>query len=148
MISKILIPTDFSPASWNAAQVGLDFSVMNVDTTISFLHIYPLSARYAKKEDKKVNNPQLKEMKMRMNLLASKLSDKSEDFIENVVLSGNVEYTLLKFIRENHFDLVIIGINSNGQNNEIGSHTVSVIKESGIPVLIVPNRSPDGFIAS
>lgn len=74
--------------------------------------------------------------------------DFSDDKIRNVVLSGNVEETMMQFIKEHSFDLVIVGINSNGHDNEIGSHTVRVIRESGVPVMIVPNRIPDGAIAS
>lgn len=83
-----------------------------------------------------------------MNQLSHNISDLSDDRIKNVVLSGNVEETMMQFIKDHKFDLVIVGINSNGHNNDIGSHTVRVIKESGVPVMIVPNRSMHGAIAS
>lgn len=149
MISSILIPTDFSPASWTATQVGLELSRLNNDATISFLHIYPNSAKYSLKDSKKANQHVLEEMKDRMNQLSLSLSDQSMERINNVVLSGNVEDTMLKFIKEHKFDLVIVGVNSNGINNEIGSHTVSLIEKSGTPVLVVPNNpAPYGAIAS
>lgn len=148
MISSILIPTDFSPASWNATQLGLELSRLNSDLVISFLHVYPISSRYTHKDSLSPNDHKLDEVRLRMNHLAEGLIDHPEDRIKNVVLSGNVENTMLQFIKEHDFDLVIVGINSNGQNNEIGSHTVSVIKESGVPVMIVPNRVTDGAIAS
>ncbi|WP_421765104.1 universal stress protein [Ekhidna sp.] len=147
VISSILIPTDFSPASWNATQVALELSRLNSDLVISLLHIYPNSSRYTHKNNLLPEN-KLDEVRGRMNQLAQGLLDHSEDKIKNVVLSGNVEDTLLQFIKEHDFDLVIVGINSNGQNNDIGSHTVSVIKESGVPVMIVPNKLVDGAIAS
>ena len=148
MISSILIPTDFSPASWNAAQVGLELSKLNGDATISFLHIYPVSSKYAHKNGPKATDSQLEEVKQRMNQLSHNISDLSDDRIKNVVLSGNVEETMMQFIKDHKFDLVIVGINSNGHSNDIGSHTVRVIKESGVPVMIVPNRSMHGAIAS
>lgn len=148
MITSILIPTDFSPASWNATQVGIELYQLYKETTISFLHIYPDSARYSKKELPKVAESQLQQVKERMNHLSHNLMDFSDDKIRNVVLSGNVEETMMQFIKEHSFDLVIVGINSNGHDNEIGSHTVRVIRESGVPVMIVPNRIPDGAIAS
>ncbi|MEP1032237.1 universal stress protein [Ekhidna sp.] len=140
MISSILIPTDFSPASWNATQVGLELSRLNTEAILSFLHIYPLAARHTQKDIQVISKQKLEEVEKRMNQLAVDLIEQPEQRIKNMVLSGNVEETMIRFIRENHFDLVIVGINGNGQNNEIGSHTVSVIKESGIPVMIVPNR--------
>ncbi|WP_424964332.1 universal stress protein [Ekhidna sp.] len=148
MISSILIPTDFSPASWNAAKVGLELSKLNGDATISFLHIYPVSSKYSHKSGSSANSKQLEEVKHRMNQLSHDISDISDDRIQNVVLSGNVEDTMMQFIKEHNFDLVIVGINSNGYDNEIGSHTVRVIKESGVPVMIVPNRTTHGAIAS
>lgn len=144
VISSILIPTDFSPASWKATQVGLEMSRLYKDVKISILHVYPASI-----STKKNNQPILKEVESRMNHLAKNLTDQSEKIIKNVVLSGNVGDTLLKFINENNFDLVIVGVNSNGVNNEIGSHTVNMIEKSGTPVLVVPNTpSPYGAIAS
>lgn len=148
MISSILIPTDFSPASWNATQIGLELSRLNDETILSFLHIYPLSARYSQKDLQVISKQKLNEVEKRMDHLSTGLMDHPEKRIRNMVLSGNVEETMLRFMRENEFDLVILGINSNGRNNEIGSHTVSVIKESGIPVMIVPNRIADGDFAS
>lgn len=148
VISSILIPTDFSPASWNATQVGLELSKLHRNATISFLHIYPVSSRYSEGEGLEATVSKLNEMQNRMNQLAQSLLDQPDKKIKNVVLSGNVEKTMIRFIREHEFDLVIVGINSNGHNNEIGSHTVKVIKESGIPVMIVPNRLTDGTIAS
>ena len=148
VISRILIPTDFSPASWHATQVGLELSRLHGNSVISFLHIYPVSARYTVEKSAKAVELKLVEVKERMNKLSNKLADLSSDKINNVVLSGNVEETMLRFIKEHEFDLVIVGINSNGHTNEMGSHTISVIQESGVPVLIVPNISVNGAIAS
>lgn len=146
MISSILIPTDFSPASWKATQVGLEMSRLNKDVKLSILHVYPVSKSH--KNGTASAQPVLKDVEDRMNKLAKNLTDESDEIINNVVLSGQVEDTLLNFIKENKFDLVIVGVNSNGANNEIGSHTISMIKKSGIPVMIVPNKDTHGAIAS
>ena len=148
MISSILIPTDFSPASWNATQVGLELSRLNGLAKLSFLHVYPVPAKYLENGHKQMTVKKMELMKSRMNQLAHDLSEKAEDRIDNVVLPGNVGDVMMQFIRENQFDLVIVGINSNGQNNDIGSHTINIIKESGIPVMIVPNKSDDGAARS
>ena len=144
VISSILIPTDFSPASWNATQLGLELSRLNVSTRLSFLHVYPVSPKYIDKAAIEANSELLEVMKSRMNELSHSLTEKPEDLINNIVLSGNVDEVMLQFIKENDFDLIIVGINGNGQNNELGSHTIRVIRESGVPVMIVPNKSDDG----
>ena len=146
VISNILIPTDFSPASWNATQIGLEISRLNSHASLSFLHIYPVTSKYVDVGKRKTNDEELDRMRSRMNQLSHSLSisDNENINIDNVVLSGNVDEIIAQFMHENQFDLVIVGINSNGQNNDIGSHTVKLIKESGVPVMIVPNRSDNG----
>lgn len=148
MISSILIPTDFSPASWSATQFGLEISRLNSHAKLSFLHVYPVSSKHLKNGNRKATTAKMEVMKNRMNQLAHDLSEKTEDRIRNVVLAGNVEEVMMQFIKENEFDLVIVGINSNGQNNDIGSHTIKVIRESGVPVMIVPNKPENGATAS
>ena len=76
-----------------------------------------------------------------MNKLARDLIENPEEKINNVVLSGNVEETMLKFIDENEFDLVILGINGNGSDNNVGSHTLSVLEKCCTPVMVIPNNS-------
>ncbi len=140
--------TDFSPASWNAIQMGLEMTRDN-DAKLSILHVYPLTSRFLDEKKQSELSPKLQEVRFRMNQLTEKVFDKLTDKIENVVLSGNVEETMLQFIREHDFDLVIIGINSNGCDNEVGSHTLSLLRKSNIPVMIVPNDpTADGAIAS
>ncbi len=138
MISSILIPTDFSPASWNATQLGIELFQRHEDTKLSLLHVYPIAAKY--QEDSEDTEKKIEHMKNRMIQLSNDLNEKITNAIENVVLPGNVNDVMLEYIENNRFDLVIVGINSNGQNNDIGSHTINVIEKSGVPVMIVPNR--------
>lgn len=112
---------------------------------LKFLHVYPLSKRNSDHIEK--DSSMIAAVQNRMDKLAKDLSDKSEEVIENVVLSGDVEEKLIEFISQNHSDLVIVGVNSNGVNNEIGRHTLSIIEKSGVPVLIVPNKQVNGAIA-
>lgn len=145
MISSILIPTDFSQASWKATQLGLELSRTNENIRLSILHIFPSTSN---EEARKSSQIQLEKVKDRMNKLTKELTDQ-HDSINNLVMSGNIEEVLIKFIKEGDFDLVIVGVNSNGINNEIGSHTMSMIEKSEIPVMVVPNdTSSYGAIAS
>ena len=138
MISSILIPTDFSPASWKATQLGIELFQRYEETKLSLLHVYPIATKY--QEDIEDTEKKIEHMKNRMIQLSNDLNEKITDAIENVVLPGNVNDVMLEYIENNRFDLVIVGINSNGQNNDIGSHTINVIEKSGVPVMIVPNR--------
>ena len=147
MISSILIPTDFSPASWKATQFGIELYRMNKELKLSVLHVYPVSSNTMSMRSNGYLSL-LEEVKIKMNKLSEELVEKP-NIIDNVVLPGNVEHTLIDFIHQNSFDLVIVGINGNGYNNDIGSHTVNVIENSGVPVMIVPNNpSTHGALTS
>ena len=116
---------------------------MNKEVKLSVLHVYPVSSNGNGNSSRIRSNghlSMLEEVKTKMNRLSNDLIDQP-DIIDNVVLPGNVEHTLIDFIRQNSFDLVIVGINGNGYTNDIGSHTVNVIENSGVPVMIVPNGS-------
>ncbi|MEM9340846.1 MAG: universal stress protein, partial [Bacteroidota bacterium] len=131
----------FSPASWKATQVGLELTKFNQDAVLSILHIYPSVSRFSEGKNKSEVPHKMDEVKSKMNSLAKDFLENPEDKIRNVVLSGNVEETMLQFIQDNDFDLVILGINGNGLDNTVGSHTLSVIEKCSTPVMIVPNKS-------
>jgi nucleotide-binding universal stress UspA family protein len=138
VISSILIPTDFSPASWNATMLGLEIAKWN-NCKLSLLHVFPMVSRYSKQKNEIELPTKLEELKQKMKEFAQNLDEEGSKEIINVVLPGNVEDTMISYIKENNFDMVIVGVNGNGENNELGSHTASLIEKSGTPVLIVPN---------
>jgi len=107
---------------------------------LSILHVYPVVSRYLDIRTPVEIPVKMNELKLRMNQLAQDFMENPDDKIQNVVLSGNVEETMLRFIKENNFDLVILGINGNGSDNNMGSHTLSIIEKSGTPVMVIPNE--------
>lgn len=60
--------------------------------------------------------------------------------INNHVVSGNIENQLLEFANQHTYDLVIVGVNSTGDDNSPGSHTTKLIEKSTTPVLVIPNN--------
>lgn len=148
MLGKILIPTDFSAASWKATMFGLELAQLN-NANINILHVIPTVSRYAKSKKHQHLPEKLDEVELKMNQLSKDLVEENQVTIRNYVLPGNVAETMLKFIKEHHFDLVILGINSHGSTNQLGSHTSMIIEKCGVPVLIVPNSvESNGAIAS
>jgi nucleotide-binding universal stress UspA family protein len=139
VITNILIPTDFSPNSWLATQMAVDIAVQG-KSNLLMLHIYPIVSRFSLDKNEVALPVKLDEIKTRLNEISKDISSNSDVKIESKVLPGNIESTLLQFILDNQFDLVVLGINSHGANNELGSHSTSLIEKCGIPVLIVPNK--------
>ncbi|MBC6399429.1 MAG: universal stress protein [Ekhidna sp.] len=148
MIDQILISTDFSPAAWKATKIGMELAQTN-NAELNILHIIPTVSRFS--DDKRLRhlpeNPE--EVKRRMNEISKGLVEENRLTIQNFVLPGNVAQTMLNFIGDNSYDLVILGVNSRGTGNDLGSHATLIIEKCSVPVLIVPNNTKsNGAIAS
>jgi nucleotide-binding universal stress UspA family protein len=139
VIAQILIPTDFSPAAWQATKLGMELA-NNHNARLNLLHIVPTVSRYSKDTKHQHLPEKLEEVKDRLNDFSKNLSEEMKVPIENFVLPGNVADTMMNFIKDHEYDLIILGVNSNGSDNELGSHTSMVIEKCGVPVLIVPNN--------
>ncbi|MFT6856024.1 MAG: nucleotide-binding universal stress UspA family protein [Cyclobacteriaceae bacterium] len=134
--NKILIATDFSPAAWSSVKMGLGFS-KSQQICISLLHVYPSNAAIGRMKDADRDN--FNDLDREMRKFCAELEETVDACIKPVLLSGNVNDQILDYIKKEPHDLIIIGINSNGSNNDAGSHTIEIIKSSGVPVLVIPN---------
>ena len=139
VITQILIPTDFSPAAWHATKMGMELAQVN-NAQLNILHIIPTASRFSNDKSLRHLPEKLHEVELRMNELSRGLSEENHVHIQNFVLPGNVAQTMLEFIRERNYDLVILGVNSHGASNDLGSHASLVIEKCNVPVLIVPNN--------
>lgn len=148
MIDQILIPTDFSPAAWQATKIGMELANAN-NAELNILHVIPMVSRFTNDETLQKLPEKLDQVKSRMNELSRGLAEEGSVAIQNHVLPGNVAQTMLDFIRNHSYDLVILGVNSHGAGNDLGSHATLVIEQCNVPVMIVPNIVPsNGAIAS
>ena len=80
------------------------------------------------------------EMKSKMTSWSKDMVEKEEFVLNNIVLTGDVEKEIKRFIDNNSFDLIIVGINSNGRDNSIGRHALKLIEETDTQILIAPNQ--------
>ncbi len=139
MFTHILIPTDFSPAAWRAVEVGIDLSDQ-YQCEISILHIYPVASRFSNESGTDNLIPKLNEVKENMIKLSEDLRKDESTKINNLVVSGNIEQQLIDFAAKHAYDLVIVGVNSSGEDNSPGSHTKKLIELSDTPILVIPNN--------
>ncbi|MEM6736609.1 MAG: universal stress protein [Bacteroidota bacterium] len=148
MIAHILIPTDFSPAAWQATKIGMEMAQIN-DAELNLLHIVPTVSKFSNDKSHKHLPENMEELKSKMNDFSKGLMNGKAINIQNFVLPGNVADTVLDFIQNHEYDLVILGVNSDGFSNELGSHSSFIIEKCGVPVLIVPNTiRSNGALAS
>lgn len=141
MFKSILIPTDFSPAAWNAVQIGLMLGE-TYKARVSVLHVYPVSSPGLTVNGNRTESlvKTLSNVRSKMDKITNGLTEKSKINIENVVVSGNVKEQLEEFVSHHNFDLVIMGLNGTGSDESPGSHTSGMIKGSNRPVLVVPSN--------
>lgn len=138
---NILIPTDFSNAAWNAVQLGLELTNAQV-VSITLLHVFPSAAKFnsTKPELGAKELHTIERIKGQMDTLCADFTKGRNINLQPIILGGSVEEEIMECLRENEFDLIIMGVNSNGQDNEPGSHTAMIIANCQIPVLVVPNQ--------
>lgn len=141
----ILVPTDFSPAAWEAIQVSL--SLVGAQASITLMHVYPeVRAHQRRLGEPSADIEAKREILHRMERLCLDISSTDQVHISPVVKGGKVEEEVLQYIRSHDFDLIVMGVNGNGQDNEPGSHTSKVIAKAAIPVLVVPNKVLNGSL--
>ena len=136
---NILIPTDFSQAAWRAVQMGLTLA-NDKDSRVILLHVFPSAAKFSTSnhvslEDEK----QVDSLREQMNDFCNSLQESSKATIVPQILRGKVEQEILRYIDKYAFDMVILGVNSNGVDNHPGSHLANIIESANAPVLVVPN---------
>lgn len=138
---NILIPTDFSSAAWNAVQLGANLAKSGY-TEITLLHVFPSSARFdSRKGELDIQDLNaIDDIKLQMDVFCVDLHSQYKVVFHPVILGGAVQEEICQYIKENDFDLVIIGVNSNGVDNKPGSHTSEIIENSHTPVMVAPNH--------
>lgn len=136
-IKNILVPTDFSPASWEATRYALDLCHQH-QAKMTLLHVVPgrnsSQARQAAHMSAK-----LCELTQNLN------TNDMHNHIAGLTKSGMVVSEILKHLKEVAYDIVVIGVNGNGGlNMEMGRNARGIVENSKVPVQLVPNKKSDG----
>jgi len=142
-IKNILVPTDFSEAANNALKVAVAMAKRH-HANIHLLHaIQPYLfagvdevhglASFTPLPFVQIANENLE--KTKQTILASNNFE-----VTGHTIVGSVSYSVASLLKIIEFDLIVIGTHGNTGWVEkiIGSNTLSVIKESAIPVLSIP----------
>lgn len=139
-MKNILVPVDFSKASYNAAEYALSLaehfhakiilinavapSVMVDDSILASVMITQAEILDASKEalDKEIKS----------------LSEKTIS-PEGFVMEGYPSDMIKKIAEEKHADLIVMGMKGKGKSNSVfGSTTTAIIRKSNFPVLVIP----------
>lgn len=140
---KILIPTDFSELSKVAIKYATDLS-KEIDIKLVLLHVLDidtssmtrLSSKRLNEASKTIAEQDIKEFAASLN------KENSHDIIidHKVVFGGSIANEIETFAIKNDIDIICIGTKGASGLKKVlfGSNAASIIENSSIPVLTVP----------
>ncbi|MDW3195163.1 MAG: universal stress protein [Cytophagales bacterium] len=136
-IKNILVPTDFSPASWEATRYALDLCHQH-QAKMTLLHIVP-----GKNGSQAM---QVAHMSKKLDELTQSLNTSDlNNLISGLTKSGMVVQEILNHLKEVPYDIVVMGVNGNGgMNMNLGKNAREIVENSQIPVRLVPNKKSNG----
>lgn len=156
--SHILVPIDFSPSSKKTCKIAFNIaSLLNVK--LVFMHCYinplihsiPFSDVYAydsslliKMEYAEKNaNENFQQF---MTELAKEIGTEKWNSVKSefIIKSGYADEDILAYALKNHSDLIVMGSGKEASEPAtVGSVTVDIIYNSPVPVLVIPEKTPD-----
>lgn len=139
-ISKILIPTDFSPSAWSAVQYGVSLAG-SAALQITLLHVFPLGAPHPAAAQM-AEAEEYESFLAKMQALCETLRPRYPHIqFCCELLRGSVAQELMRYMQKNPVDLIIMGINSSSSQSTMGKHTAALMRSSQSPLMIVPNKA-------
>ena len=143
-MKTILVPLDYSEVSDNALNYAAELANL-IRAKLILLHVYHVPVPAIEVPVVVIGWEELqKENTERLNKIAEKTKNKSKNLeIEIRVSPGFAVDEILSLVKEDNIDLVVMGVTGAGRktNMLLGSNTVSVMKKSKTPVLIIPQKA-------
>ena len=143
-MKNILVAIDFSDASFNAVSYGA-FLANAFNTQLTLVHAYTDTSAFDESGHTKVSDSLEEVEAANEKFLDKEIEGIARKFtikINGVVMKGNPVKVINKVAEKNHPEMIIMGMKGKGESNSIlGSTTASMIGETSIPLLIIPNSA-------
>ena len=147
-MKTIIVPTDFSETSYNAARYALGLARQMNTARVVLYHAYELIVPIP---DVPTSVPMVNPDELRSASMEGldKMKRELEVLLpENTILASRTENHLLpanidQVAKQEEADLIVMGITGGSQLEEIlvGSNTIDVVKHTTCPVIIVPGSA-------
>ncbi|MDR7129603.1 nucleotide-binding universal stress UspA family protein [Algoriphagus sp. 4150] len=142
---KILLPLDFSDNSFNA----LDFAVAlagKKEGEIILIHVIEAIFDFASQAAVALENMH-RDAEVLMQTTVEKYRDSNLKFT-TIIEEGTASISIARYARKSEATLIVMGTQgaSGIKAALIGTTTINVIKESSIPILVVPSESNASYI--
>lgn len=153
-MKKVLIALDYDPTAKKVAEVGFDFA-KTMGAEIVLLHVISDPVYYSSTDYSPIMgftgylNPdplQLNTLEVlktaSLNYLDKTRIHLGDKTIQTVVGEGDFADSIVKTAKKLHVDLIILGSHSQKwlENIVMGSVTEEVLRQSEIPMLIIPTK--------
>jgi nucleotide-binding universal stress UspA family protein len=140
-MKTILVPTDFSLASENAAIYAIGLANHYKNTKVLLLHVYSIPLA-----ESSIMPLQFEELEAEHKALLKAFGKRLLKLVRDVEIEymscpGFVVDEILRVINEQNAFLVIMGAKTDIPETTSGNNIISVIKQSKIPVLVVPEKA-------
>lgn len=142
-MKTILVPTDFSDNAFIAAQYAASLG-QRTGQRVQLLHVF--IALFIEEEKEPVDDRQLGMCKEQMADLVSTLRKQYPDVsIEGECIQGFMIDRLQEKLHAESYNLIVMGTKgaTNMAESVLGSTTFEVIRKASVPVLVVPENTPD-----
>lgn len=153
-VPKVLIALDYNPTAQKVAESGYAMA-RAMDAEITLLHVISESVYYSSLDYSPIMgfNGFLETIPMKLDsneglkLAALQFLEKSKEHLENknistLVKEGDFAKAILKTAKEIKADIIILGSHSRKwlENVVIGSVTEQVLRDTTIPLIIIPTK--------
>lgn len=143
-MKRILVPVDFSPTSKKAFGFAVDMASGFGSSTLLY-HLYspkiePIPGFHdAESINQKMESNSLKRLQ---RLRKKVLADRNDVSVSTIVGRTPIVNNILGFAEHHHIDLIIMGTQgaTGLKKITIGSVAAKIMKESDIPVLLIPEK--------
>ena len=143
-MKNILVPIDFSDASFNAVSYAA-FLANAFNAGLTLVHAYtdtsavderPGATTYDSVEELESANETF--LKKEIEGITRKFTVKSK----SIVKKGNPINVINEVVREIHPDIMVMGMKGKGESSSaFGSTTIATIDETSVPLLIIPKNA-------
>ncbi|MEO5650788.1 MAG: universal stress protein [Ginsengibacter sp.] len=143
-MKTILVPIDFSDASYNAANYAA--SLANVfDAGLILVHAYTNHSAIDQMPALLLREPGKELQEVKEDLLKGYIEILRKKYtirINGMVREGNTSLIIQKAATESKADLIIMGMKGKGKSKSMfGSTTTIIVRKSSLQVLVVPENA-------
>lgn len=140
-MKNILVPIDFSDASFNAISYAA-FLANAFESNLLLLHVYSDNSAYEEykkstelESEKELETLNEKYLKKEIGRIAKRYTVK----IKGLVQKGNPVNVIREVAEKKNSDIIVMGMKGKGESNSIfGSTTTSMINKTSVPLLVIP----------